>query len=57
MTEIENSIWFLLSGALAGMLFDFWFIFDIDFYKEIWPVMLAVLAIWALVRRDNEERD
>ena len=57
MTEIENSIWFLLSGALAGMLFDFWFIFDIDFYKEIWPVMLAVLAIWALVSRDNEERD
>lgn len=61
MKEFENDLWYLLAGTLMGMVLAFWFTWDIDFYREEWPIMLTVLILWALVRelwnKKKEDKD
>ena len=50
MSRFESEVWNLLVGVLAGMVLQFWFWWDIDFFRVQWPAMMAVLTGWFVVR-------
>jgi hypothetical protein len=55
MTRTEDNAWYLLAGILVGMVLAFWFYPDIEFYRGQWLVMLVVLIVWAIVRREKDD--
>ena len=50
MTGLENDIWYLMCGLMAGMVLAFWFNPDIDFYREVWPVVAGLMIVWFVWR-------
>ena len=50
MSRSEAEIWSIFVGVLVGMLIQFRFWFDIDFFRAQWPVMMAILIGWFVVR-------
>ena len=55
MTRTEDNAWYLCPGVLVGEVLAFWFAFDVDYYRLFWPVGLAFLIIWAIVRRGKND--
>jgi hypothetical protein len=56
MTRLENEAWYWCAGVLFGEVLAFWFGFDVDYYRLFWPVGLAALIIWAIVRRGSNDK-
>ncbi len=50
MGRFEAELWSILVGTLFGMLVQFRFWFDVDFFRSQWPMMMAVLAGWFIIR-------
>ena len=50
MSRFESEIWSLLVGTLFGLLVQFRFWFDVDFFRSQWPMMMVVLAGWFVMR-------
>ena len=50
MTKIEDNAWYLLCGVLAGMVVQFWYSFDVDFFRYEWVIMLGILIGYAVAR-------
>lgn len=50
MSRFEADLWSILVGTLFGMLVQFRFWYDVDFFRSQWPMMMAVLAGWFVIR-------
>jgi hypothetical protein len=55
MTRTEDNAWYWCAGVLVGEVLAFWFGFDVDYYRLFWPVGLAALIVWAIVRRGKDD--
>ena len=49
LKETEDNVWYLCTGILMGMVLCFWFCPDIEFFRTVWPVIMAFLIAWAIV--------
>ena len=56
MTKTEDNFWHLIVGVLMGMVLAFWFMLDVDFYRNVWPIIMGVVVLWALVRGEPKEQ-
>lgn len=54
MTRTEDNAWYLCAGMLMGMVLCFWFAPDIEFFRGQCLVMLVVLIVWAILRRETK---
>ena len=50
MSRFESEMWYLLFGILFGMVIQFWFWFDLDFYRTLWPAIAFLLCGWFIIR-------
>lgn len=56
MTRTEDNAWYLMAGVLLGMVLCFWFTQDIEFFRGQCLVMLVVLIVWAVMRREKDDK-
>ena len=50
MTRLEENFWFCFAGVLIGMLLQFRYFLDVDFFRGEWVIMLGILIGYAVAR-------